>query len=168
MKHYTADRHAQYTLQVVTPVVALILIGLIWYFLPFLPHWLLWTLTILLGAAAAVFSGILLPMWFCTIGYSVSATHITRHGGILFRQEQTMRTQALQFSSVFRMPFSWKTGMNFIPLHAYGGTVILAFLSTSDAEEIQAFLQKTVYSGDQNPALPAKKQASADPDPNMR
>lgn len=57
-----------------------------------------------------------------------------------------MRTQALQFSSTFRMPLSEKTGMNFIPLHAYGGTVFLAFLSRADAEEIQAFLQKTVYS----------------------
>ena len=31
----------------------------------------------------------------------------------------------------------------------YGGTVILSFLSSSDAAEIQAFLQKTVYSHSQ-------------------
>lgn len=60
-----------------------------------------------------------------------------------------MRTQALQFSSIFQAPFADATGMNFIPLHAYGGTVILSFLSSSDAAEIQAFLQKTVYSHSQ-------------------
>lgn len=149
MKQYTADRHAQYTLQIVLPIVALVLILLIWYFLAFLPHWMLWTLTVLLTVAAILLTTLLLPMWFCTVSYSVSATHITKRCGILFIQEQTMRTQALQFSSIFRMPLSQKTGMNFIPLHAYGGTVFLAFLSQSDAEEIQTFLQKTVYSHSQ-------------------
>ena len=158
MKQYTADKHAQYTLQIAAPVVSAVLIGLIWYFLAVLPHWMLWTLTVIVAAAAVLLSTLLLPMWFCTIVYSVSATHITRKCGIFFVQEQTMRTQALQFSSIFRAPFSEKNGMNFIPLHAYGGTVILAFLSRSDAEEIQAFLQKTVYSHSQRvveqPVLP--------------
>lgn len=100
----------------------------------------------LLAAAAILLSTLLLPMWFCTVTYCVSATHITRKCGIFFIQEQVMRTQALQFSSIFQAPFADATGMNFIPLHAYGGTVILSFLSSSDAAEIQAFLQKTVYS----------------------
>ena len=142
MKQYTADKHAQYTLQIAAPVVSAVLIGLIWYFLAVLPHWMLWTLTVIVAAAAVLLSTLLLPMW-C---------------GIFFVQEHTLRTQALQFSSIFRAPFSEKTGMNFIPLHAYGGTVILAFLSRSDAEEIQAFLQKTVYSHSQRvveqPVLP--------------
>ena len=130
MKQYTADKHAQYTLQIAAPVVSAVLIGLIWYFLAVLPHWMLWTLTVIVAAAAVLLSTLLLPMWFCTIVYSVSATHITRKCGIFFVQEQTMRTQALQFSSIFR----------------------------SDAEEIQAFLQKTVYSHSQRvveqPVLP--------------
>ena len=140
MKQYTADKHAQYTLQIATPIVTAVLIGLIWYFLAVLPHWLLWTLTAVLAAAAIL---------FCTVIYCVSATHITRKCGIFFIQEQVMRTQALQFSSIFQAPFADATGMNFIPLHAYGGTVILSFLSSSDAAEIQAFLQKTVYSHSQ-------------------
>ena len=149
MKQYTADKHAQYTLQIATPIVTAVLIGLVWYFLAVLPHWLLWTLTAVLAAAAILLSTLLLPMWFCTVTYCVSATHITRKCGIFFIQEQVMRTQALQFSSIFQAPFADATGMNFIPLHAYGGTVILSFLSSSDAAEIQAFLQKTVYSHSQ-------------------
>ena len=120
MKQYTADKHAQYTLQIAAPVVSAVLIGLIWYFLAVLPHWMLWTLTVIVAAAAVLLSTLLLPMWFCTIVYSVSATHITRKCGIFFVQEQTMRTQALQFSSIFRAPFSEKTGMNFIP-HSHSG-----------------------------------------------
>lgn len=149
MKQYTADKHAQYTLQIATPIVTAVLIGLVWYFLAVLPHWLLWTLTAVLAAAAILLSTLLLPMWFCTVTYCVSATHITRKCGIFFIQEQVIRTQALQFSSIFQAPFADATGMNFIPLHAYGGTVILSFLSSSDAAEIQAFLQKTVYSHSQ-------------------
>ena len=112
MKQYTADKHAQYTLQIAAPVVSAVLIGLIWYFLAVLPHWMLWTLTVIVAAAAVLLSTLLLPMWFCTIAYSVSATHITRKCGIFFVQEQTMRTQALQFSSIFRAPFSEKTGIS--------------------------------------------------------
>ncbi|MGN1403283.1 MAG: hypothetical protein ACI4XB_03050 [Ruminococcus sp.] len=149
MKQYSADRHAQYTLQIATPILAVVLIILVWYFLAFLPHWILWTLTVVFAAAAALLSTLFLPMWFCTVSYTVSDTHITKRCGIFFIQEQTMRTQALQFSSTFRMPGSDKTGMNFIPLHAYGGTVFLAFLSQSDAAEIQAFLQKNVYQNGQ-------------------
>lgn len=149
MKQYNADRHAQYTLQIAAPILAAVLIFFAWYFLAFLPHWMLWTLTVLFTAAAVLLSTLILPMWFCTVSYTVSDTHITKRCGIFFIQEQTMRTQALQFSSTFRMPGSNKTGMNFIPLHAYGGTVFLAFLSQSDAEEIQAFLQKTVYQNGQ-------------------
>lgn len=152
MKQYSADRHAQYTLQIATPILAVVLMILVWYFLAFLPHWILWTLTVIFAAAAVLLSTLLLPMWFCTVSYTVSDTHITKRCGILFIQEQTMRTQALQFSSTFRIPGSGKTGMNFIPLHAYGGTVFLAFLSKSDAAEIQAFLQKTVYQNSQTQA----------------
>ena len=113
MKQYTADKHAQYTLQIAAPVVSAVLIGLIWYFLAVLPHWMLWTLTVIVAAAAVLLSTLLLPMWFCTIVYSVSATHITRKCGIFFVQEQTMRTQALQFSSIFRAPFSAQSFWHF-------------------------------------------------------
>ena len=136
MKQYTADKHAQYTLQIATPIVTAVLIGLVWYFLAVLPHWLLWTLTAVLAAAAILLSTLLLPMWFCTVTYCVSATHITRKCGIFFIQEQVMRTQALQFSSIFQAPFADATGMNFIPLHAYGGTVILSFLSSQRTLEV--------------------------------
>lgn len=143
MKQYTADKHAQYTLQIAAPVVSAVLIGLIWYFLAVLPHWMLWTLTVIVAAAAVLLSTLLLPMWSAPSSTAFRRRISPGKCGIFFVQEQTMRTQALQFSSIFRAPFSEKTGMNFIPLHAYGGTVILAFLSRSDAEEIQEFLQKT-------------------------
>lgn len=145
MKQYSADRHAQYTLQIAVPVATVILIFLAWYFLPFLPHWLLWTITIVLAAAAIAVAACFLPLWFGTVSYTISATHITKHCGIIFAQEQAMRTQALQYSTILHAPFSAKNGMNFIPLHAYGGTIYLAFLSKQDAEEIQHFLQHTVY-----------------------
>ncbi len=145
MIQYYADRHAQHILQVVTPVAILILVFMIWFFLSILPRWLLWVLTVLLGVAAVFFALIFLPLWFGSVSYTVTATHITKRSGIVFVQEQVMRTQALQYSTVLRTSWSEKTGMNFISLHAYGGTIYLSFLRRSDAEEIQAFLQHTVY-----------------------
>lgn len=145
MKEYKADRRAQHTLQILTPIIAAVLIWLLWYFLAILPNWLLWGLTIPLIAAAVLLSTLLLPVWFRTVSYTISETHIVKRCGIFFIREQTMRTQAIQFSTIFRLPAAAKTGMNFIPLHAYGGTVCLAFLSQQDADEIQAFLHRSVY-----------------------
>ncbi len=145
MKQYVADRHAQYLIQAALPITTLLLLLLIWYFLSFFPRWLLWLLTLLLGGTTAITSIVLVPLWFGSISYTISATHITKRSGIFFVREQVMRTQALQYSTVLRSPASHKTGLNFIPLHAYGGTILLAFLNRKDAEEIQTFLQRTVY-----------------------
>lgn len=150
MKQYTADRQAQRVLQAATPVAAAILLFLIWYFLAILPDWLLWTLTVLLLLAAILMAVLLIPMWFNTVSYTVSDTHITKRCGIIFLREQTMRTQALQYCTILHAPFSQKTGLNFIPLHAYGGTILLSFLRQEDAEEIQVFLQNTVYNRPQS------------------
>ncbi len=145
MKEYKADRRAQVTIQVVSLIGTAVLIGLIWYFLIFFPRWLLWTLTVILIAAAVILSVFLLPEWLRRLSYTVSETHITRRGGIFFVHEQIMRTQAIQFSTVIRLPAADRTGMYMIPLHAYGGTVLLLFLSRQDADEIQAFLHRIVY-----------------------
>ena len=102
MKQYTADKHAQYTLQIAAPVVSAVLIGLIWYFLAVLPHWMLWTLTVIVAAAAVLLSTLLLPMWFCTIVYSVSATHITRKCGIFFVCAPRRSSSAAFFVRRFR------------------------------------------------------------------
>ena len=84
MKQYTADRQAQRVLQAATPMAAAILLFLIWYFLAILPDWLLWTLTVLLLLAAILMAVLLIPMWFNTVSYTVSATHITKRCGIIF------------------------------------------------------------------------------------
>ncbi len=149
-KQYYGDVHAQYTLQIATPLAAGICIWLSWYFLAILPNWMLWTLTGILILAALLLSTLIYPMWFCTLRYTVSDTHITKTCGIFFVREQSMRTDALQFSSIIRTPRSDRTGLNFIPLHAYGGTVFLLFLRLEDALEIQKFLQETVYGKRQN------------------
>ena len=83
MKQYTADRQAQRVLQAATPMAAAILLFLIWYFLAILPDWLLWTLTGLLLLAAILIAVLLIPMWFNTVSYTVSATHITKRCGII-------------------------------------------------------------------------------------
>ncbi len=144
MKQYSACRRAQFILQGATILVVLLLIWATWYLFPFLNRGILITITIIFLVAAAVIF-FWLPFWFGSISYSVSETRITRKSGIVFRREQVMRTTALQYTTTLRTPFSKWTGLNFIPLHAYGGTLFLAFLSRDDAGEIQQFLQENVY-----------------------
>lgn len=145
MKQYYASRRAQHILQVSVPVLALLLIGFMWYFLPFLYRWLLWALSILLGGAAAVVSVVILPLWFDSVSYVVSDTHIIKRSGFVFMREQIMRTDALQYWGAISSPAPEKTGLGFLPLHAYGGSMVLVFLNGRDMEEIQAFLRQKVY-----------------------
>lgn len=145
MKEYRVDRRAITTLQIVTPILTGIFIGMVWYFLAILPDWLLWTLTIVLIVAAAVLTVFWIPMWLRSITYTISDTHMTKKVGVFFVREQTMRTQAVQFTTIYRMPGSARTGMHIIPVYAYGGAIYFAFLSKQDADEIQAFLHRNVY-----------------------
>lgn len=162
MQSYSIDRRAQYVLQILLLVLAILIALLLWIFLTFIPNWLLWTLSFALVGIACIVSFIWLPLWFDSVEYTISDTHITKKSGVFMRHEQVMRTKALQYSAIWRLPGSKVTGFNFIPLHAYGGTIILAFLKQKDAMEIEAFLRDKVYqTGNTN----ASSEPPAPPEP---
>lgn len=141
MKQYKAEPRALQLTQIATPILAGIIITLLWVFLQILPTWLLWFLTVILLLASIVLALFYLPLWFKSLEYNLSDTYITQKFGIFFTQRRTMRLTTLQFVTIFRTPLR---GMNFILLHTYGGSMLILFLNRRTAEELHHTLQEAV------------------------
>ena len=71
---------------------------------------------------------------------------------------------ASELSPDYPADYSWcfarYTGMTFLPLHAYGGTVLLLFLSPSDAASVCNYLFDHLYPTDSLPPAPEDSHAS--------
>ena len=127
-KSYRPDPHAQYLLQLLALPTALVLIAAIRYVLKIVPAGIVNLICSLLLLAALLGIFILLPFWFRNTRYIITEQDIISISGIFIRREKRMRLRALQCSTIVQTPFCKYTGMTFLPLHAYGSTLILLFL----------------------------------------
>lgn len=135
-KIYRPDPHAKYILQLICLPLALILIAAIRYVLMIVPAHIVNGICLLLLLAALICIFILLPLWFRNTSYTITEQDIISVTGIFIHREKRMRLRALQCSTIIQTPFCQYTGMIFLPLHAYGGTMLLLFLKKKDAAEL--------------------------------
>lgn len=135
-KKYRPDPHAKYVLQLICLPLALILIAAIRYVLMIVPAHIVNGICLLLLLAALICIFILLPLWFRNTSYTITEQDIISVTGIFIHREKRMRLRALQCSTIIQTPFCQYTGMIFLPLHAYGGTMLLLFLKKKDAAEL--------------------------------
>lgn len=135
-KKYRPDPHAKYVLQLICLPLALILIAAIRYVLMIVPAHIVNSICLLLLLAALICIFILLPLWFRNTSYTITEQDIISVTGIFIHREKRMRLRALQCSTIIQTPFCQYTGMIFLPLHAYGGTMLLLFLKKKDAAEL--------------------------------
>ncbi len=135
-KIYRPDPHAKYLLQLICLPLALILIAAIRYVLMIVPAHIVNGICLLLLLAALICIFILLPLWFRNTSYTITEQDIISVTGIFIHREKRMRLRALQCSTIIQTPFCQYTGMIFLPLHAYGGTMLLLFLKKKDAAEL--------------------------------
>ena len=135
-KIYRPDPHAKYLLQLICLPLALILIAAIRYVLMIVPAHIVNGICLLLLLAALICIFILLPLWFRNTSYTITEQDIISVAGIFIHREKRMRLRALQCSTIIQTPFCQYTGMIFLPLHAYGGTMLLLFLKKKDAAEL--------------------------------
>ena len=130
------DPHAKYTLQLLSLPLILILIAAIRYVLAFIPTNIVNSICLLFLLISFLCIFILLPLWFRNTSYTITEQDIISVTGIFIHREKRMRLRALQCSTIIQMPFCQYTGMIFLPLHAYGGTMLLLFLKKQDAAEL--------------------------------
>ena len=135
-KKYRPDPHAKYTLQLLSLPLILILIAAIRYVLAFIPTNIVNSICLLFLLISFLCIFILLPLWFRNTSYTITEQDIISVTGIFIHREKRMRLRALQCSTIIQMPFCQYTGMIFLPLHAYGGTMLLLFLKKQDAAEL--------------------------------
>ena len=135
-KKYRPDPHAKYTLQLLSLPLILILIAAIRYVLAFRPTNIVNSICLLFLLISFLCIFILLPLWFRNTSYTITEQDIISVTGIFIHREKRMRLRALQCSTIIQMPFCQYTGMIFLPLHAYGGTMLLLFLKKQDAAEL--------------------------------
>ena len=135
-KKYRPDPHAKYTLQLLSLPLILILIAAIRYVLAFIPTNIVNSICLLFLLISFLCIFILLPLWFRNTSYTITEQDIISVTGIFIHREKRMRLRALQCSTIIQMPFCQYTGMIFLPLHAYGGTMLLLFLRKQDAAEL--------------------------------
>ena len=135
-KKYRPDPHAKYTLQLLSLPLILILIAAIRYVLAFIPTNIVNSSCLLFLLISFLCIFILLPLWFRNTSYTITEQDIISVTGIFIHREKRMRLRALQCSTIIQMPFCQYTGMIFLPLHAYGGTMLLLFLKKQDAAEL--------------------------------
>lgn len=135
-KKYRPDPHAKYTLQLLSLPLILILIAAIRYVLIFIPTNIVNSICLLFLLISLLCIFILLPLWFRNTSYTITEQDIISVTGIFIHREKRMRLRALQCSTIIQMPFCQYTGMIFLPLHAYGSTMLLLFLKKQDAAEL--------------------------------
>lgn len=156
MKKYYADKKSLNFLRVVTFFIIIgIIIGLKYllyylenrfpdYFLPVkvtVPEIIVWIFIALLVAVYVIFLLLILPLWYRSVYYIVSDDEIVIHSGIFFKNTIYVKIAAVQYVTELRMPFSKHTSFNFLLINAYGGRLIMMFLSLSDLEEIHKKIQ---------------------------
>ncbi len=141
MNTYRADFSAVKCLQILFALAVLLIhtaAKLLLRSHPLAVHIVSWS-----AAAIALTTGfLLLPLFVSSIRCDVTSAQITLRCGILFRREQSILLQNVQFVQIIRGPLDGKWGMNFLMLHVYGGRLIIPFLSRSDRLQIAEFLRK--------------------------
>ena len=145
LKKYYMDKTCMSFLRVIMFYITMGLIVAIRYFLYFIPI-IMWIFMGIFGAMFIAFGLVWLPLYFERGSFMVSRTEIIRNTGFFIRTRQIMKTEAIQYISLVTTPLSRYTGFNFIALYALGGTIVLPFLSKSDAEEISKFLNLLIHS----------------------
>jgi len=156
MKKYYADKKSLNFLRVITFIIIICITTALKYLLYYLeqrypdyylpsrftvPEIIVWIIIAVLITAYVVFLFIILPMWYRSVCYIVSADEIFIRSGVLFKNTTYVKISAVQYTATVKCPLSKYTSFNFLLINAYGGRLAMMFLSTSDLEKISKNIQ---------------------------
>ncbi|MDE5768752.1 MAG: PH domain-containing protein [Oscillospiraceae bacterium] len=139
---YYADRSAMKLLQIVILILSSILTALC--LLCYLRFELLvfLILMILFLSTGALLTLFFLPLYFKNLYYHITPEQIAIHKGIFFRREQSIRLQSVQFVQIITGYHDGISGLNFMILYVYGGSLLLSFMNRDDRRELTEFLER--------------------------
>ncbi len=161
MKKYYADKRSLKFLRAATLLIIACIIIALKYLLYYLeehfpdyfsipqitvPEIIIWAVIILLVTAYVIFLMIILPLWYRSVSYTVSAEEIVIRSGIFIKNTSCIKMSAVQYTTAVCMPLSKYTSFNFLFINAYGGRLVCTFLSSSDMEEIAKIIRQSLVS----------------------
>lgn len=135
MKIYRPKFSAFLTAELAVMLVAAILLTAVKYYVAVLPVAYEVVRTVLF-IVTAFFSAVYLPLLFLRTKCVVENGAVTSYFGAFFNNEVLVEKEDVQYITLVKTPLSKLTGMNFLLLNAFGGRVIIYFLSYEQASEI--------------------------------
>lgn len=142
MKQYTPNDNAKYTVQILFSFCYIFIIAIIRFVFFFLSEKALIIFSLILVIITFIFIKFYIPIWFKSLKYIVTDNCITINCGVFVYHEKTILIDSLQSSTLIQTPLSKYTCFHFLPLNAYGGRIIIAFLNRQDIAEICAYIFK--------------------------
>jgi len=138
LRHYKADRKCLFTLRLVIILIAAFISGAAVYIIP---NEIAVKITVLsVCGIALLFMLVYLPLYIASVDYAAGKDEIMRTSGVFIKYRQSVRYSSVQYVSVISSPFPERTGMNFLILFVYGGSMRLSFLEYRDMQEILALV----------------------------
>ena len=162
MNKYYVDKKSLNFLRVVAFVIIICIIIAIKYLMyyierrypeyylttkPTVPEIIVWVIIAALITAYVVFLFIILPMWYNSVCYMVSSEEIVIRSGVIFNNTTYVKTDSVQYTATVKCPLSKHTSFNFLLINAYGGKLIMMFLSSFELEEINKKIQSGMKGG---------------------
>lgn len=139
MKHYKPDIKALNFLQI---LLALIAFGISLFCVLYLRRFklLMYIIVGVVCSLAFLMDFIVMPLYFSRTQYTLDKSSISKKGGLIYTKKQLMRISSVQYYTLVKTPLSSITSLNFVIIHALGGTIIINYLSKSDLKEIEKAL----------------------------
>ena len=134
MNNFKPERNALTTLRIFILLISVVLVGVVRIYIPIDIIVIMFAVFVILIDIFMIL--VYLPIYFSSLSYEMTDEKIIRHSGVFMKVHQSVRYSTVQYSTVVSTPFSDKTGMNFVILFVYGGSLRLLFLNKDDAMEI--------------------------------
>lgn len=134
MNNFKPERNALTTLRILILLISAVLVGVVRIYVPIDIIVIIFAVFVILTDIFMIF--FYLPIYFSSLSYEMTDEKIIRHSGVFMKVHQSVRYSTVQYSTVVNTPFSDKTGMNFVILFVYGGSLRLLFLNKDNAMEI--------------------------------
>lgn len=134
MNSFKPERNALTILRVIIVIVSVILIVLVKIYVPVDVIEDIFTVFAVISDIFMMF--VYLPIYFASLSYEMNSEKIIKHSGVFLKSHQSVRFSTVQYSTVVTTPFSEHTGLNFVVLFVYGGSLRLMFLNKKNAMEV--------------------------------
>ena len=141
MKRYVPAKKALNSIRIIILILAVIVTALSYIF--FNSHnIIMWIIICVCWGTAILYGIFFLPIYFKNTVYNIYDSDIRKKTGMIFFSKQNMKIRSIQYISTIITPFSRLTGLNFIIVNAWGGRMILCFLTRDEEMELSSYLDE--------------------------